>query len=185
MRFKRHYPGYALVFGLLSPIAMLCGEAAFASPSAGTVPAFLSHIVVTLENGQPDSKPEDIVACNQQVTAPDSRYLGLMVTAQYWIDPKSRIMNASLSIPSPHTTQRLGYTIPLSPLGLPNQYAFGAFRPKALPDAYVLFSISPDLKTSTSAVLLLNPSKGYNCLVTSDSMPFDSGLSSAYATGKK
>jgi hypothetical protein len=185
MRFKIEYAGYLLALGILSPIATFYAEAASASPSAGTVPAFLSHLVATLPNGQPDPRPEDIAACNQQVTAPDSRYLGLMVTTQYWIDPKSRIMNASLSIPSPHTTQRVGYTISLSPLGLANQYAFGAVRPKALPDAYVLFSISRDFKTSTSAVLLLNPDKGFNCLVTSDPMPFDSALSAAYASGKK
>lgn len=182
MRFKIQYVGYLLGLGIFSPLAMFYGEAAFASSSAGTVPAVLSHLVATLPTGQPDPKPEDIAACSQQVTAPDSRYLGLMVTTQYWIDPRSRIMNASLSIPSPHTTEQLGYTISLSPLGVANQYAFGAFRPKALPDAYVLFSISSDFKKSTSAVLILNPGKGYNCLVTSDPMPFNSRLSAAFAT---
>ncbi len=184
MRFIIHRLGYLLAFGTSSLIAMSYGDAAFASPSAGSVPALLSHVVATSRTGQPD--PKDTGACSLQVSAPDSRYLGVMVTTQYWINAKSRIMSASLSLPSPHTTtQRLGYTISLSPLGLANQYAFGAFRPAALPDAYVLFSISPDFKTSTSAVLILNSGKDYNCLVTSDPMPFNSRLSAAFATGQK
>jgi hypothetical protein len=186
MRVKICHFDYFLLFGISSLITMPYGDSALASPSAGAAPAWLSHVFAALPTGQPDPKAEDTAACSFQMTAPDSRYLGILVTTQYWIDAKSRIMSASSSLPSPHTTtQRLGYTIPLSPLGLANQYAFGAFRPKALPDAYVLFSISPDFKTSTSAVLVINPDKGYNCLVTNDQTPFDRGLNAKFGTSRK
>jgi hypothetical protein len=120
-----------------------------------------------------------------QMAAPDSRYLGVQVTTRYWIVAGSPIMSASSSLQSPHSAQASGYTIALAPLGLANQYAFGAFRPKALPDTYVLFAISPNFKSATSMVLVLNHDKDYNCLLTNIQAPFDHALSARLATGQK
>lgn len=180
MRLKICRPGYLMACGAFSLIALSHADAAVAAPAAGTAAARLSHVFATSRAGQPD--PKNTGACSLQVTAPDSRYLGVLVTTNYWIDARSQIMSASSSLPSPHSTQRLGYTIRLSALGLANQYAFAAFRPAALPDAYVLFSIAPDFKTSTSAVLVLNRDKDYNCLVTNDQDPFNNGLSAKFRT---
>jgi hypothetical protein len=120
-----------------------------------------------------------------QMAAPDSRYLGVQVTTRYWIVAGSPIMSASSSLQSPHSAQAIGYTIALAPLGLANQYAFGAFRPKALPDTYVLFAISPNFKSATSMVLVLNHDKDYNCLLTNIQAPFDHALSARLASDQK
>ena len=138
-----------------------------------------------MQTGSPDNKPEDIAACRKQVSAPTSRYLGVTVTTQYSIDAQTMIMSASSSLPSPQATKPVMLTIKLSALGLAGQYAFGAFRPAALPNNFVLFSTGLDFKGSQSSVLVLNEGKDYNCLVTSNPTPFNGGLSTKLAAGQQ
>ncbi|WP_284319489.1 hypothetical protein [Dyella acidisoli] len=164
---------------------MSYGEAAFAAPVTGTAKVQLTHVFATLQTGQPDPKPEDTAACRKQVSSPNSRYFGVTVTTRYSIDAQSLMMSASSSLPSPKATLPLMLTIQLSALGLANQYAFGAFRPTALPDTYVLFSIGLDFKGAKSSVLVLNADKDYNCLVTSDPKPFESGLGAKLGADQK
>jgi hypothetical protein len=185
MRININRSGYLLACGMASLIAMSYGEAALAAPVTGKVKVQLSHVFATLQTGQPDQKPEDIAACRKQVSSPSSHYLGMPVTTSYSIDTKSLIMSASSSLPSPVATQPLMLTIALNPLGLASQYAFGAFRPTALPNNYVLFSIGLDFKGAKSSILVLNSDKDYNCLVTSDSMPFNGGVSTKLGSDQK
>lgn len=185
MRIQITRLGYLLACSVSSLLAMSYGSAVFAAPVTGTAKVKLTHVFATLQTGQPDPKPADTAACRKQVSSPNSRYLGVTVTSRYSIDAKTLIMSASSSLPSPHATQPLELTIPLSPLGLANQYAFGAFRPAALPDNYVLFSVGLDFKGAKSSVLVLNAGKDYNCLVTSDPAPFKSGLSAKLGADQK
>ncbi|MBM7124440.1 hypothetical protein ACFFJT_18330 [Dyella flava] len=164
---------------------MSYGQAAVAAPVTGTAKVQLTHVFATLQTGQPDPKPEDTAACRKQVSAPNSRYLNDFVTTRYSIDTKSLMMSATSSLPSPHVTEPLEISIPLSPLGLANQYAFGAFRPAGLPGTYVLFSIGLDFKGAKSSVLVLNADKDYNCLVSSDPKPFNGGLSAKFGSDQK
>jgi|GEM_PF-404239 len=185
MRFKIDRLVYLFACSALSLIAMSYGEAAFAAPVTGTAKVKLTHVFATLQTGQPDTKPEDIAACRKQVSSPDSRYLGITVTTRYSIDAKTLMMSASSMLPSPHATKPVVLTIPLSALGIGGQYAFGAFRPAAMPDTYVLFSIGLDFKGAESSVLVLNEGKDYNCLVTSNPAPFKGGLSTKLGADQK
>ena len=185
MRFKKHRPGYFLACGVSSLIALSYGATALATPVQGKVAVRLTHVFATLQTGEPDKKPEDIAACRKQVSAPNSRYLGVTVTTLYSIDAQTMIMTASSSLPSPQSMTPLELTVKLSPLGIAGQYAFGAFRPPALPEDYVLFSIGLDFKGAKSSVLVLNEGKDYNCLVTSDPSPFNGGLSTKLGAGQK
>jgi hypothetical protein len=182
MRFKSHRLGYFLA---CSVIALSYGSVALAAPVQGKASVRLTHVFATLQTGQPDNKPEDNAACRKQVSAPDSRYLGITVTSQYSIDAQTMIMTASSSLPSPVATKPLQLTVKLAPLGLAGQYAFGAFRPPVLPNNYVLFSIGLDFKGAKSSVLVLNEGKDYNCLVTSDPSPFKSGLGEKLGADQK
>jgi hypothetical protein len=182
MRFKSHRLGYFLACGV---VAMSYGAVVSAAPVQGKASVRLTHVFATLQTGQPDKKPEDIAACKKQVSSPDSRYLGVTVTTQYSIDAQTMIMSASSSLPSPQATKPLQLTVKLSPLGIAGQYAFGAFRPTALPNTYVLFSIGTDFKGAKSSVLVLNEGKDYNCLVTSDPTPFSGGLSEKLGADQK
>ncbi|MGO4700737.1 hypothetical protein [Dyella sp. 2RAB6] len=158
---------------------------AFAAPVTGTAKVKLTHVFATLQTGQIDPKPEDTAACRKQVSAPNSRYLGITVNTRYSVDPKSLIMSASSSLPSPQATKPVVLTIKLAPLGIEGQYAFGAFRPTALPDTYVLFSMGTDFKGAKSSILVLNEGKDYNCLVSSDPAPFKDGLSAKFGADQK
>ncbi|MFC7520481.1 hypothetical protein ACFQS6_10490 [Xanthomonas populi] len=158
-------------------IGAFCMEAAVAAPVAKTERVTLTQVFATLQTGQQDQKPEDIAACRKQVSAPTSKYLGVVVITKYSIDVQSKIMSASSSLASPVATQPLMLTIPLAPLGVAGEYAFGAFRPTALPNTYVLFSVGLDFKGPQSSVLVLNSDKPYNCLVTSNPAPFKGALS--------
>ncbi|WDM67575.1 MULTISPECIES: hypothetical protein [Xanthomonas] len=165
----------AAMCSLFMLMATFCAQAAEA-PVTGKKSVTLSHVFATLQTGQPDQNPENIAACRKQVSAPGSKYLGVVVTTSYSINAQSKIMTASSSLPSPVATQPLMLTVPLSPLGLSGEYAFGAFRPTVLPNTYVLFSIGLDFKGPKSSVLVLNSDKNYNCLVTSDPAPFKGAL---------
>jgi hypothetical protein len=185
MRFKNRSLGYGLACGVSCLIALSYGGSALAAPVQGKAAVRLTHVFATLQNGSPDTKPEDIAACRKQVSSPNSRYLDVTVTTQYSIDAQSMMMSASSSLPSPHATQPLQLTVKLSALGIAGQYAFGAFRPTVLPDTYVLFSIGLDFKGAKSSVLVLNEGKDYNCLVSSDSSPFKGGLSTKLGADQK
>ena len=185
MRFKNYRLGYLLACSALSLTAMSYTDAAFAAPVTGTAKARLTHVFATLQTGQPDQKPEDTAACRKQVSSPNSRYLGVTVTTRYSVDAKTMIMSASSMLPSPQATKPVMLTVKLSPLGIEGQYAFGAFRPSVLPNNYVLFSVGTDFKGAKSSILVLNEGKDYNCLVTSDSSPFNGGLSEKLGADQK
>lgn len=176
---------YLLACGALSLAAVSFAGSAFAAPVTGTAKVKLTHVFATLQTGQIDPKPEDVAACRKQVSAPDSRYLGITVNTRYSVDPKSLIMSASSMLPSPVATKPVMLTIKLAPLGIEGQYAFGAFRPSALPNTYVLFSMGTDFKGAKSSILVLNEGKDYNCLVTSDPTPFEGGVSSKLGADQK
>ncbi|HEY9131492.1 MAG TPA: hypothetical protein VIM98_07010 [Dyella sp.] len=185
MRLNSNRPGYFLACGITSLIALSYGGAALAAPVHGKAQVRLTHVFATLQTGEQDKKPEDVAACRKQVAAVDSRYLGVTVTTQYSIDAQTLIMSASSSLPSPVATKPLQLTIKLAPLGIAGQYAFGAFRPAALPNNFVLFSIGTDFKGANSSILVLNEGKDYNCLVSSDPNPFNSGLGEKFSAGQK
>jgi hypothetical protein len=182
MRLKNHRLGYFLAS---SVIALSCGGTASAAPVQGKASVRLTNVFATLQTGQPDKNPEHIAACRKQVSAPDSRYLGVTVNSQYSIDAQTMIMTASSSLPSPVATKPLQLTVKLAPLGIAGQYAFGAFRPPVLPNNYVLFSVGLDFKGAKSSVLVLNEGKDYNCLVSSDSTPFSGGVSEKLGVDQK
>ena len=185
MRNKTLRVGYLPVCGVLSLAAMAYAGAAVAAPVTGTAKVRLTHVFATLQNGQVDQKPEDIAACRKQVSSPNSRYLGITVSTRYSVDPQSLIMSASSSLPSPVATKPIVLTIKLAPLGIAGEYAFGAFRPAALPDTYVLYSMGTDFKGAKSSILVLNEGKDYNCLVTSDPTPFNGGLGTKLGSDQK
>jgi len=90
------------------------------------------------------------------------------VTTNYSIDPQTLIESATSSFPSPNATKPIQLTAKLHPLGVAGVYAFGAFKPPALPEAYVLFQIGTNFKNAESTFLVLNPSStGYNCSISS------------------
>ena len=184
MRIKSHRLGCFLACSA-SLFALSYAGASLAAPVQGKASVRLTHVFATLQTGQPDKKPEDNAACKKQVSEPSSRYLGITVTTQYSIDAQTMIMAASSSLPSPQATKPLQLTVKLSPLGIAGQYAFGAFRPPALPDNYLLFSIGTDFKVAKSSVLVLNEGKDYNCLVTSDPTPFSGELSTKLSSDQK
>lgn len=184
MHFKSYRPGYWLACGISSLIAVSYAKNAVAEPFIGTANVYLSHVFAVLKTGQSDPNSDDTGACSRQMATPGSQYLADGVTTRYVIDVKSQNMSAFSLLPSQHATPPFMAKVPLSALGLANVYAFGAFRPAELPGVYVLFSVGPDFKTATSAVLVLNPTKHYNCLVTNDPTPFDSGLRTKFAVNQ-
>ncbi|MCE4372043.1 hypothetical protein [Xanthomonas hortorum] len=177
MKRKTSYRGALAACGLSLMIGAFCMDVAVAAPVAKTERVTLTQVFATLQNGEQDQNPEDIAACRKQVSAPSSKYLGVVVTSKYSIDVHSKIMSASSSLPSPVATQPLMLTVPLAPLGLSGEYGFGAFRPSALPNTYVLFSVGLDFTRPQSSVLVLNSDKNYNCLVTSNPAPFNGAMS--------
>ena len=177
--------GYVLACNALSFTALAYASAAAAAPVTGVAKTRLTHVFATLQNGQPDTKPEDIAACKKQVSSPNSHYLGTTISTHYSVDPKTLIMSAFSKFPSPHGTKPVVLTIKLSPLGIAGEYAFGAFRPTELPDTYVLFSMGTDFKGAKSSILVLNEGKEYNCLVSSDAEVFSGGVSGKLGVEQK
>lgn len=185
MRLKSHRSGYLLACSALSLTAISYCGAAFAAPVTRSAKVRLTHVFATLQTGQPDQKPEDIAACRKQVSSANSRYLGITVSTQYSIDAQTLIMSATSMLPSPQAIRPALLTIELPPLGIAGQYAFGVFRPSALPNNYVLFSIGTRFKGAKSSILVLNKGKAYNCLVTSDASPFNSALSDRFEANQQ
>ncbi len=182
MRIDNRCSCRTLTLAVSALVLATCAAGAVAAPVTGTKEIKLTQVFATLPGGGQDQKPEDVAACRAQVSAPGSRYLDTVVTTRYSIDAQSLKMTASSSLPSPKATQPLSITVPLAPLGIAGQYAFGAFRPAALPNTYVLFSIGLDFKAANSSVLVLNSDKGYNCLVTSNPTPFKGALSAKFGS---
>ncbi|GLQ99368.1 hypothetical protein GCM10007863_37880 [Dyella mobilis] len=185
MRVKFDRLGCLLACGAFALIAGGFGEAALAAPVEGQASLQLKHVFATLQTGQQDQKPEDVAACRKQVSSPNSRYLGITVTTKYSVDPQTLIMSASSMLPSPQATKPVMLTIKLSPLGIDRQYAFGAFRPTAMPNTYVLYSMGTDFKNKQSSILVLNEGGNFNCLVTSNPSPFNGGLSAKLGSDQK
>ena len=185
MRIQTRRFGYVLACTALSLTAVAFAGVAAAAPVTGSAKVKLTHVFATLQTGQPDTKPEDIAACKKQVSAPNSRYLGITVTTKYSVDAQTMMMSASSMLPSPQATKPLMLTIKLSPLGIAGEYAFGAFRPTELPNTYVLYSMGTDFKGAKSSILVLNEGKDYNCLVSSDPEPFSGGVSAKLGADQK
>jgi len=152
-----------LVFAFHAPNARADDAAA---PVTGKVTVTLNYVRAVKETGSPD--PAHDKDCTDQLKKPTSKYFGMPVTTEYSIDPKTLIESATSNFPSPVATQPLQLSVKLSPLGVASVYAFGAFRPAALPQAYVLFQVGLDFKNAVSTFLVLNPaSTGYNCSISS------------------
>lgn len=149
-------------------LAALCCSSAWAdgTEQSGKVSVTLNYVRAVQPNGSPD--PAHDKDCTEQLKQPTSRYVGMPVSTSYSIDPKTLIESATSTFPSPNSTKPIQLSAKLSPLGIAGVYAFGAFRPSALPDAYVLFQIGLDFKNPVSTFLVLNqPSIGYNCSISS------------------
>jgi hypothetical protein len=157
------------VLATVLPFAfVLCSSAAIAAdaPVTGKVTVKLEFVRAVKDNGSPD--PAHDKACIDQLSQPTSKYVGMPVNTSYSIDPKTLIESATSTFPSPNATKPIELSAKLSPLGVAGVYAFGAFKPPALPDAYVLFQIGIDFKNPVSTFLVLNPSStGYNCSISS------------------
>ena len=148
--------------------AAFCCSSAWAdgAEQSGKVSVTLNYVRAVQPNGTPD--PGHDKNCTEQLKQPTSRYVGMPVSTSYSIDPKTLIESATSTFPSPNSTKPIQLSAKLSPLGIAGVYAFGAFRPSALPDAYVLFQIGLDFKNPVSTFLVLNPPNvGYNCSISS------------------
>jgi hypothetical protein len=150
----------------------------------GTVKLELKTVHAVLQNGSPDTNPADNKACHKQVSDPKTKYLGHVVTTTYSINTKSLMMSASSTLPSPNTKLPLELVIPLNPLGIKGEYAFGSSKPAELPNTYVLFSLDKHFGNAQSSILVLNSNEKFNCLVSSNANPFKSGLKEKYKVQK-
>jgi len=147
-------------------LAALCCSSASAAEQTGKVSVKLNFVRAVQPNGSPD--PAHDKDCTQQLSQPTSKYVGLPVTTSYSIDPKTLIESATSNFPSPNSTKPVELSAKLAPLGIAGVYAFGAFRPPALPEGYVLFQVGLDFKNPVSTFLVLNQSSvGYNCSISS------------------
>jgi len=155
----------AITAGLLAAFCCVPALAA-AADQTGKVSVTLSYVRAVKQTGSPD--PGHDKDCTDQLKQPTSKYIGMPVSTSYSIDPDTLIESATSSFPSPNATKPIQLSAKLSPLGIAGVYAFGAFRPSALPNAYVLFQIGLDFKNPVSTFLVLNePSVGYNCSISS------------------
>jgi hypothetical protein len=149
-------------------LAALCCTLAWsdAADQSGKVSVTLNFVRAVLPNGTPD--PGHDKDCTNQLKQPTSSYIGMPVSTSYSIDPNTLIESATSTFPSPNSTKPIQLSAKLAPLGIAGVYAFGAFRPSALPNAYVLFQIGLDFKNPVSTFLVLNPpAVGYNCSISS------------------
>lgn len=134
-------------------------------PMTGKAQVTLEHVHAVQENGSP--APQHDAACMTQLSKPESRYVGMKVSSEYTIDTASLKMSAKSMLPSPNTLQPLELTVDLSPLGMAGVYAFGAFKPSALPQDYVYFTIDKDYKNPVSTFMIINKDEKYNCVISS------------------
>lgn len=151
----------------------------------GTATVKLEHVYALTQTGSAD--PAHDAACKKQLSMPGSKYVGLPVKTKYSIDPKSLIMSATSSFPSPAATQPLELNVDLNALGIAGSYSFGVFRPSALPGAYaVLFSTNLKYTDAKSTFVVFGPKdQEYNCLISSARMPFKEAESAKFGVDAK
>ncbi|MFL6710077.1 MAG: hypothetical protein ACJ8HI_17895 [Massilia sp.] len=171
--------GYGCVASVAPAIA---AAASTVHPGAATVK--LQHVYATQPNGSPD--PAHDAACKSQLSSVQSKYLGMSVATKYSIDPKTLMMSAKSSFPSPVATQPLELAVDMNPLGIAGSYSFGSFRPASLPGAYaVLFSVNQKYADPKSTFLVFGSDKTYNCLISSAKAPFKAAESAKYGDDAK
>jgi len=149
----------------------------------GSATVKLQYVHGVHQNGTIDPKHD--AACKKQLSEVTSKFAGMPVKTDYSIDPKTLTMSAKSMFPSPVATQPLELTVNLNPLGIKGVYAFGAFHPAELPDAYVLFSISEKFANPVSTFLIVNAKKDYNCVISSTKAPFKTAESAKLGVDQK
>lgn len=148
--------------------ALYAATTAPALANTGKVTNKLKFVQAVLENGS--AAPRFDAACKKQLSTSPTSFVGLPVTTTYNINPKTLLMSATSSFPSPVPTQPLQLSVPLNALGIAGTYAFGVFRPAQVPSAYaVMFSIDTAFQKSKSTFVIYGPkNQGYNCVISSD-----------------
>lgn len=156
-----------------------------AEAHTGTATVKLEHVYAVKQTGSAD--PAHDAACKKQLSMPGSKYVGMPVKTKYSIDPKTLIMSATSSFPSPVATQPLELNVDLNALGIAGSYSFGAFRPSVLPGAYaVLFSTSLKYTDAKSTFVVFGPKdQEYNCVISSAKMPFKEAESAKFGVDAK
>ncbi len=181
---------------ILSTAVLAAGviAAGFSLPSAaadqagsdthkGSATVKLQYVHGVHKNGTADPKHD--AACKKQLSEITSKFVGMPVKTEYSIDPKTLKMSAESTFPSPVATQTLELTAQLNPLGIKGVYALGAFRPAALPDAYVLFSVSEKFTGAKSTFMIINTKQDYNCVISSAKAPFKTAESARLGVDAK
>ena len=125
----------------------------------------LEHVHAVMENGSP--APQHDAACKKELSMPESKYMGMKVKTDYTINSSTMMLSAKSMFPSPDSMKPMELTVDLSALGLADVYAFGAFKPAALPQAYIYFTIDKDFKNPVSTFMIINQGKQYNCVISS------------------
>lgn len=170
---------FALSTALLQPAA------AAADAHTGSATLKLQYVYGLQQNGSAD--PAHDADCKKQLSQIQSKYMGMTVKTTYSIDPKTLMMSAKSSFASPVATQPLQLSVDLNALGIASSYSFGTFQPAVLPGAYaVLFSVDLKYAQPKSTFVVFGP-KGqtYNCLISSDKMPFKSAESAKFGGDAK
>lgn len=162
----RHVP--TLLPSAVILTTLFAATTAPAHAQTGSVTHRLRYIHAVMTNGSP--APRFDAACAKQLSSSPTRFLGMPVRTSYDINPKTLMMTAVSSFPSPVPTQPLQLSVKLNPLGIKGTYAFGAFRPAPVPSASaVLFSIDTAFQASKSTFVVFGPKdQGYNCVISSD-----------------
>ncbi|WP_406903369.1 hypothetical protein [Serratia marcescens] len=152
---------------ILTSVAAFSGAAyaADAQPTTGSAAVMLEHVHAVMENGSP--APQHDAACKKELSMPESKYIGMKVKTDYTINSSTMMMSAKSMFPSPDSMKPMELTVDLSALGLADVYAFGAFKPAALPQAYIYFTIDKNFKDPVSTFMIINQGKQYNCVISS------------------
>lgn len=145
--------------------ACLLSAGAFAEEKKGQETLTLSHIHATQANGSHFAAHD--ADCQRQLGEASTKYTGLKVTTDYMINTATNKVAAKSQFNNPDSSKSDVLDITLSALGLSENYSFGAFKPTALPNTYVLFSIEKDFTNPVSSILVLNAGKAYNCAISS------------------
>ncbi|EMF07018.1 hypothetical protein [Serratia marcescens] len=157
-----------IVTGIIfTSVAAFSGAAyaADAQPTTGNAEVTLEHVHAVMENGSPAQQHD--AACKKELSMPESKYMGMKVKTDYTINSSTMMMSAKSMFPSPDSMKPMELTVDLSALGLADIYAFGAFKPVALPQAYIYFTIDKDFKSPVSTFMIINQGKQYNCVISS------------------
>ncbi len=156
----------AFVAAGFAPAAM-AEEDAGKDTHQGTAKVRVQYVHAVQKNGSP--APAHDAACRHQVSSPDSKFVGMSVSTTYDINTKTLTMSADSTFPSPHSTQPLELKVNLNALGMKGIYAFGAFKPSAVPQVYaVLFSVNENFTKPKSTFVVYGPQgENYNCVISS------------------